>query len=300
MIVFSFDVITPQEAARLLQEHDDAVQSGEIINRPRKQSAVRRYAADMQGGQWNPDTAETLKFETQDKSLHGKHLVDGQNRLQAVVVADQSGSFYVARGVAREAFGYIDGGEKRNLRDVLKISGEPDADALTPALKWLCQWDFDNGRLTSAVVTTQRARRLLESDPALRKSVTKAKAVKDSGLMGVGLAAFLHRVFSKSDPALAVEFIEAVATGAALQPGDPFLILRQRLIENKGSRKKHPQKDIIALSIKAWNYRRQGRSIKLLRYSRGEEMPAIDMVGRDDDDSGGSTPTPAPENRPNV
>jgi hypothetical protein len=290
MITFSFETITPQDAARILREHDEAVANGEIINRPRKPNAIKRYSADMQIDQWNPETAETIKFETQERPLIGRHLVDGQNRLHACEVPGVPFRVYVARGVARESFAYIDGGERRSLRDVLRISGEPDAMALTPALKWLCQWDSENRRITSAIVTTQRARRLLESDPAIRKSVTKAKVVKESGLLGVGLAGFLHRIFSKHDPKLADRFIDVIATGAGLESDDPFLLLRQRLIENKGSRKKHPQKDLIALAIKAWNAKRAGRKVKLLRYNhRSEDMPILEPAIAEREDADGRT-----------
>lgn len=282
MIVFSFETITPTEAARILSEHDDAVNAHEIINRPRKQAAVRRYSADMQQGMWNAETAETLKFETTDKHLHGRHLIDGQNRLKAVEVSGRDVCFYIARGVAREAFGYIDGGEKRGLRDVLKISGEPDAMLLTPALKWMGQWDDANGRLTAVTPSTQRARKILESDPAIRKSVGKAKAVKELGLISPGIAAFLHRVFSKKDPALADAFIDALSGSGGLAEGDPFLLLHNRLVENKGSRRKHISKDVIGYCIKAWNAKRQNKPLKLLRLHRGEQIALEPDTERDE------------------
>lgn len=290
MIAFSFETITHQEAVRILAEHDEAIERGEITNRPRKPAAVKRYAGDMQAGMWNPETAETLKFESHDKLLHGKNLIDGQNRLQAAVVSGAEFSMYVARGVAREAFAYIDGGEKRDLRDVLRISGEPDAQLLTPALKWLGQWDHDTGRLSSVKPSTQRARRILEADPAIRKSVNKAKAVKDSALLGVGIAAFLHRIFSRHAPALADQFIDAIASGVNLKETDPFWLLRQRLIENKGSRRKHPSRDVVAMAIKAWNAKREGRTLKLLRYNHRDEFPVLESAEatRHDVDEGGS------------
>lgn len=272
MITFSFETIAPSEAERILKEHDEAVINHDIINRPRKAKAVRRYANDMVSGQWNPETGETIKFETTDKALTGRHLVDGQNRLEACRVSGENLRVYVARGVAREAFAYIDGGERRSLRDILFIGGEPEAAALAPALNWLAQWDGEQGRLAQNAVSTQRARRLLESDPGIRKSVVKAKAVKEAGLLSVGIAAFLHRIFSKHDPVLADTFVDAIATGAGLATSDPFLLLRQRLIENKGSRKKHPQKDLIGLCIKAWNAKREGRPMKLLKFVHGDDM----------------------------
>jgi hypothetical protein len=83
MISYSLETITPQEAERMLREHDEAVTRAEITNRPRSEIDVRKYTGDMQADRWNPETGETLKFETHDKVLRGKNLVDGQNRLEA-------------------------------------------------------------------------------------------------------------------------------------------------------------------------------------------------------------------------
>lgn len=292
MITFSFETLSPQDALRILREHDEAVAAGEIANRPRKTAAVRRYAADMQADQWNAETAETIKFESGEKQLHGRRLVDGQNRLQACAVSGRNLNVYVARGVAREAFAYIDGGEKRSLRDVLRISGEPDAAPLTTALKWFGRWNTEKRTLTKGSISTPRARKLLESDPAIRRSVVKAKAVKETDLMSVGLAAFLHRIFSRYDSPLADQFVDAIAAGAGLQAGDPFLVLRQRLIENKGSRQKHTQGDIVAMCIKAWNAKREGKSMKIIKLHRNEGFPVLEPTA---DAQGASEDAPATE-----
>lgn len=279
MIEFTLEEISPAEAQRILTEHDEAVRNNEINNRGRKVVAIRKYAADQGSGRWYAETGETLKFETHDKVLRGRNLLDGQNRLAACVQSGVPLKIYVARGVAREAFAYIDGGEKRTLRDVLLISREPDADNLSRALNWLCQWDSELHKLVASPVTTQRAKNLLESDPLIHKSVTKAKQLKESGLLGVGMGAFLHRVFMQHDQAEADRFIAAIATGARLEESNPFFMLRQKLIENKGSRRKFPQRDIVALAIKAWNVKTTGRPMKLLKFDhKREEMPAIEAV----------------------
>lgn len=280
MIDFSLEEIVPSEARRILSEHDEAVAAGEITNRGRKSGAIRRYSSDIKSNQWFAETGETLKFSSNEKLLRGRNLLDGQNRLAAIIEADLPIKVYVARGVAKEAFSYIDGGEKRTLRDILRINQEQDADHLSRALAWLCQWDSETGRLKSnAAVTTQRARRFLESDPAIRKSVIKAKTMKDSGLMSVGLAAFLHRIFSTHDAELADKFIQAVASGAKLDESDPFYMLREKLIENKGSRRKLPQRDIVALAVKAWNFKRSNRQLRQLRFShKTEEVPSLESA----------------------
>jgi hypothetical protein len=286
MITFSLETISPSDAIRILAEHDEAVAAKTIINRQRKPAAVKRYAADMMSGSWNAETGETLKFETTDKTLRGDHLVDGQNRLKAVEIANLPVMFYVARGVAREAFAYIDGGEKRKLNDVLYIAGEPDAMILSSALQWLAQWDFDKGVLMSKTTASiQRMRRLLDSDPAIRVSVERAKSVKHSKLIPIGIAAFLHRLFSKENPALADRFIDVLSGKGGVVEGDGLLVLQNALILNKESRRKLNARDIIALSLKGYVAQRDGRKVKILRLTRGETValnPQKTSATRDD------------------
>lgn len=270
MINFSFENITPELATRLLDEHDTAVEQGEIVNRHRKASAVRRIAADIMAAQWFPQTGETLKFEKNGTGFHGRHLVDGQTRLAACVQAQRPIDVWIASGVEREAFVYIDSGEKRSLKDVLKIKGETEAITLAPALSWLHRWDFSADTLTNrSPVSHAHATKLLEADPAIRKSAAR---VRDISLIGRGLSAFLHRIFTKKDPALAEKFIEAIATGQNLSATDPFYVLRERLIAEKATRRKLRQTDLIALAIKAWNAAREQKTIKRLNVKPGETV----------------------------
>lgn len=273
MITFSFETMTPELATRLLEEHDTAVEHGEIVNRHRKASAVRRIAADILASQWFPQTGETLKFEKNGAGFHGRHLVDGQTRLAACAQAQRAIDVWIATGVEREAFVYIDSGEKRSLKDVLKIKGETESVTLAPALNWLHRWDFSADTLTNrAAVTHAQATKMLEADPAIRKSATR---VRDVSLVGRGLCAFLHRVFSKKDPDLAEKFVEAIATGQNLSADDPFYILRERLIAEKASRRKIRQTDIVVFTVKAWNAAREHKTIKRLSMKPGEGVPVL-------------------------
>lgn len=272
MISFAFETITPELATRLLEEHDDAVLKGEIINRRRKAAAVRRIAADILSDQWFPQTGETIKFEKNgDKLIHGRHLVDGQTRLAACQQAKRPIEVWVAKGVERNAFVYIDSGDKRTLKDVLQIAGESSAAILSPALSWMSRWDADKDMLEpgNAAVTHAQAKKILEADPAIRKSAQRVQGVT---LIGKGLAAFLHRIFSRKDADLADRFIDAIATGQNLVGGDPFYVLREALIKNKASRRKSPQADLIKISIKAWNATREGRSVKQLKVKSDEKV----------------------------
>jgi len=286
MVTFKLETISHTDAARILAEHDEAVTAGDIINRKRSQQAVRRYQADIIADRWFSETAETLKFETLDQHLHGKNLIDGQTRLEACRLSGRSLSVYIARGVARAAQSYLDGGTTRNLATKLQLSGEDSASQLSQALKLLSRWDEKERRLTGQTTTDQRSLALLEADPAIRKSLLKSRPIKEMKLLQVGVAAFLHRIFSKDDRELADQFIEVLASGESVSAGDQFHFLRQQLIKNKGvsGKKRLSANDIIAMSIRAWNAKRQDREVKLLRGAKlVSDIPALEAAPSDRD-----------------
>jgi hypothetical protein len=278
-LTFEFETITPEIARRLIEEHDNAVLNGDIINRKRNSANVRRIAGDITAGRWYPDTGDTLKFErtmrTSVTGQRGRDLVDGQTRLAAVGVAGIPIQAWIAYGVARTAFKYIDSGTRRSLKNVLETGREQDAAILAPALQWLTRWDFEAGTWsTSHPGTYAEAMAMLETDPAIRKSAHRVRIMVEktkSKLLGKGLAAFLHRIFAKDDEDLADAFLDALMTGENLHVGDPYHVFREKLIANSTSRRKILPKELIGLSIKAWNAVREGRRMKQLKFNPGTE-----------------------------
>ena len=67
----------------------------------------------------------------------------------------------------------------------------------------------------------------------------------------------------------------ATRTGANLSVTDPIYKLRERFIANREGRQKLSSTELIAITIKAWNYWRVGRETSSLqwRYRGGETFP---------------------------
>src|SRR4051812_45826471 len=93
-------LVTPAKAVKWLGLNSP-------VNRSKKASKIGGYAADMQAGRWNSNTGETIKFDTSGT------LIDGQNRLEAVVLANVPVEFDVAYDVPSEAMIVIDSGAAR-------------------------------------------------------------------------------------------------------------------------------------------------------------------------------------------
>ena len=85
-------------------------------NRKLRDGVVERYADDMKNGRWT-ECPEPISF------YNDGDLADGQHRLWAIVEADVSITFPVARGLSREAGLNINTGLNRSLVDNARISG---------------------------------------------------------------------------------------------------------------------------------------------------------------------------------
>ena len=89
-------------------------------NRSLKENDVKKYIREMENGRWLM-TGETIVF-----SSHG-YLIDGQNRLKAIVESGKGQRMLVVRGVSDDAIRLINSGVPRTLRDQFMISGKTDA-----------------------------------------------------------------------------------------------------------------------------------------------------------------------------
>lgn len=110
MIRFELVNITPEMAAKWLRENNEG-------NRAIKQTVVKKYAQDLINDHWRV-THQCIAFDS-----HG-HLIDGQHRLSAVVLASKSMTAYVAHYATQEEAMKlpIDMQAKRAMYDVLQVS----------------------------------------------------------------------------------------------------------------------------------------------------------------------------------
>jgi hypothetical protein len=68
-----------------------------------------------------------------------------------------------------------------------------------------------------------------------------------------------------------------VVEGIGLKKGDAALSLRQRLIKEATRKSELPVNEKMALCIIAWNFFREGRNCKTLRWSSGanQKFPSV-------------------------
>lgn len=252
--------ITPEMAAEWLVHNTH--------NRAFKSKAIDKYAEDMRLGRWDLN-GESIKFNGDGR------LLDGQNRLAAVVKSGQTITAVVVRGVAAEAQDTMDVGVSRKLSDVLALRGEVNTIDLASGIVTL--WRWTRNPLDSSFTggpSVHQALAFLEQNPGLRESVHAAEKVRKAiGLRGsIGIA--LHYITTSIDASDAEAFWDRLSDGTGLSADDPIYLLRNALLADRSQRlQKMPRAKTWALCVKAWNAYREGRKIKMLVWRPGGATP---------------------------
>lgn len=107
-ITVSEEVITPEQARIYLENQES--------NRHVNLTYVKRLLEDMQQGRWVAK-GDTIKFTASGK------LVDGQHRLNAVIMYGNPQTFVVLRGYTQESMQVLDIGKSRSASHVGQIVG---------------------------------------------------------------------------------------------------------------------------------------------------------------------------------
>jgi hypothetical protein len=174
-------------------------------------------------------------------------------------------------------FDTIDTGKKRSLAHVFARGEEQNYAMLAAAVGWLWRWETD--RISSfESPRNDQAIDVLARNPKLRESCQAAHASRK--IMAPGVAAFLHYLFSASDPIIAGWFFDALGSGENLSKTSlktsAILKLRETLVSDRDKRCKRHAYAIIALTIKAWNCTKNRVLCKKLAWSANESFPEVE------------------------
>lgn len=246
--------ITPEDAARMLELNTS--------NRPANKQHVKRLARQMTLGRWkvNGDTI----------CMNGTQLVDGQHRLMAIVESGCTIETLVVEGVSSDAFDTKDIGKRRSAADTLAVNGEVNCKSLAAALAVIDR--YMTGRMDRHVrYENNEIEELLEKYPETRESIKVCRRTK--GLVPQATLVACHYLFAQKDRDAANEFMEGVLHGRNLSEDDPEYTLRERLLKNSLCSSKMTTMSIAAIIIKAWNAKRLGATIKMLRFFEAGDKP---------------------------
>lgn len=253
----------PKQAASLL--------AGNARNRNVIRTKVEMWSRSMAAGEWILN-GESIKVASDGT------LLDGQHRLMAIVHSGVTIETFVVRGLPPVAQETVDIGDRRSVSDILTLRGEVNTLALAAAL--MVAWRITtNGHLFGGAgikwPSAQELLDYLDSHPGMRESVRIGESVRKQGVLRYpgALVSGLHYLMSELDVDDANVFWERLSNGESLNVGDPIHTLRQLLLRDQGAQRRMATTHRAAVTIKAWNAYRAGRSLQVLKWSRGGSTP---------------------------
>jgi hypothetical protein len=157
-------------------------------NRAFMRTVAERYASDMAAGDWLT-THQGIAFDVNDV------LVDGQHRLQAVVLSGRTVRLLVIRGLSPDAMEVIDRMKMRTIAHTLKILGYEYTDNRTIAVARRMLVGPQGGS-RAITVTDAQLRRFLD---AHLEAILFAREAAGTKFPAAVLAAFA-RAYLNEDP----------------------------------------------------------------------------------------------------
>jgi hypothetical protein len=260
MATYKTEVITPRDAKRLLGKNAEN-------NRLPKESRIPQYARDMKSGRWVEGTGETIKID-----VNG-NVVDGQNRLQAVILADVPITFDIAYDVPAGAMAVIDTGASRTAADAMRISGAPERMMSAAVVRWVIQWDAGSfiGHSGSIRPTVSEILdRYLSDMDAFDAAAKRAQDCRRNGLGTGSVAGVAHYLFWRIDQEQTHQFYDQFISGANLPERASVLALRNRIARLRIDRATRSEQ--LALFVRAWNAFREGRPMERMMITRKGDL----------------------------
>jgi len=236
-------------------------------NRPLKKNKIALYARDMAAGRWQI-TGETIKFGTDGR------LLDGQNRLHAVIQSDTSIQCLVVYGVHPSAQDVMDSGVARSAGDALAMAGMRNAKSVAAAARIAMAID---GKLKIAATnfTNSEVQTWVMDHPEIAEASDALGA--DARLIPLPASVRIYCLWrlAQIDPDNADEFFTRFATAVGLPQGSPILALRRRLQGDYGTERRITQEEQVISVFRAWNAWREGRPLQrvLGAEMRGSGIP---------------------------
>lgn len=226
MFTYEIRTITPEVAGVMLRERNKN-------NRNLAKAKVDQYAAAMEEGRWRLTPVPLILEE------HTGNILDGQNRLTAVVRSNKSQKFVICTNGTRDIMGVIDQGKSRTASDHMKIQGVDRGTKLAPLLLAIISYNRMPDGLWSHIKPLSNDEYMEAynnntemADEALGFGIQCAKAYKAISCTDFAFTYFLLRSWGFEQKEL-VDFFNKLSTGAELPDGSPILAFRNYLVNNK-------------------------------------------------------------------
>lgn len=198
--------ITPKLAAEWLRTNQG--------NRKIRKMTVDAYARDMRAGKWKV-THQGIAFDERG------HLLDGQHRLAAVILADTPVTMLVVRGVARENLQVVDAGVHRTAADNGKILyGLCNVNERYAAARGILMLDHDDAHGTK-YTRPEQDQAVAENEEGISFMISRSPHLRPVGSFG---AAFAY-AYPVAKPQVHA-FVDSLISFADIKEKSPILAVR--------------------------------------------------------------------------
>lgn len=246
----SFVSVTPDMAARWLN-----LNTG---NRPFKKTKIAMYARDMSSGAWQI-TGEAVKFGWDGR------LLDGQNRLAAIVQSGATVVTLVVRGLDPSVQLNMDSGAPRSPSDSLGFVGFTNTKDLAPVVSALMGWDTGFYRHAMVQSTPKFTRTELADGvgnyPDLEEIVPWVKRSQRELPLPIGALGACAYKFMEIDADATTDFYDRIQNLRTTGKGDPIRTLLKRVSDERLSKRRLWVATGIYFQVRAWNAFRDGESL---------------------------------------
>lgn len=231
----------------------------------------------IKDGKWKLN-GDTIVFD------ENGNLLDGQHRLEAVVVTGKELQSNVTFGIGRETFHTIDTGKGRNSADVLSTQGYKNATVVAASAKMVMSLETGSkglatGSMKSAKCDNLDVLNFVKSRTDFADTIGEAHKIWQSmphRFISGRIFCAMYYMFYRKHTTQARTFMQSVAIGTGIEADSPAFHLRNRLM------KIHNDKlntftvfHKCAITAKAWNLNREGKKIGRLNFRRDENFPNI-------------------------
>ena len=252
---YAEEIITPELAKAYLGLNTK--------NRRKRDRRIESYARDMRAGSWVM-TGEAIKFAPSGR------LLDGQNRLSAVIEAGIPVRMSVLRNVPESAMPLMDAGIIRNRADAVYLEGlvanPSNAKDLAAAVVVHRAWGL--GELTNVASkpgrnasTNAEAVEHAIAHPGLAAAAEFGRKMYHHLRLPLGAYAVAKMEFDAIDPEASADFFDRIATMRTEGKGDPIATLFRRVGQEHEAGKGVRAGLALFFLFRAWNAYRDGEPL---------------------------------------
>lgn len=247
-----------------------------VNNRTVSNRRIKRYADEMAKNEWHISN-DYITFGQDGKMYNGQH------RLFAVIEANTSVLLGFLYGVKEVSTYSMDTGYVRTQGNTLHVAlGITNANQLAALANYEYRWanhtEFRTGHWQNLVLSREElVKTVKEREIEYREAIAATSPITHNTGINQSAVALAYMVLTDLNPERAEVFFDALASGANLSPKNPILLLRNKLIQTKGSRiltgGPHYQWEQFYMTLKAWNAWIKGKERTTIAMQKDEAIP---------------------------